>query len=306
MHEPRPRFSVRARMIMTGLIAVALFFVLYLFFNLTAAGQSLENGWAWKYEVFDTVGYWLRQNDLPPLSYDRATIVVGTLLAVVIAAARRHGRTALWVVVATPGAVLGSEGFKSVFGRPLLVDSRDDAVSYPSGHAVVVLAVAAALLIVVPRAWKRWVAPVLGVWMALATSAIIVIGNHRPSEIIGAALLTIAVFTLTGSVVHLRSPRQPPPSRTRRPAPTSERADPARRAWLLTGMVAVITVAGIVAAWGALPWVTAIDGVTGAAASLLILRVILVVRSWVADLQQAEPGDDDQRISGMTTASTGS
>jgi hypothetical protein len=61
---------------------------------------------------------------------------------------------------------------------------------------------------------------VLGVWEALAISAIIVIGNHRPSEIIGAALLTIAVFALTGSVV-----------RAHHPSPTTEPAgDPARRA----------------------------------------------------------------------------
>lgn len=290
-----------------GLITIALFFVLYLFFNRTAVGQSLENGWAWKYEVFDTVGYWLRQHGLPPLSYDRATIIVGTLLAVAIAAARRHWRTAIWVAVATPGAVLASEGFKTVFGRPLLVDSRDDAVSYPSGHAVVVLAVAAALLIVVPKSWTRWVAPVVGVWMALATSAIIVIGNHRPSEIIGAALLTIAVFTLTGVVAHL-SVRNQPASAVTRPEMVPDRPtkDAAPRAWVLPGVVALIVVAGIVAAWGALPWVTAIDGLAGAAASLLILRIVFAMRSWVADLQQVRPDNVDQKMSTTVSSSTSS
>ena len=269
-------------MAVTGLSASVLFFVLYLFFNLTVAGQSLENEWAWKYEVADTVGHWLRQHDLPPLSFDRVTIVVGTLLAVVIATSRRHWRTAVWVIVATPGAVLASAGFKTLFLRPLLIDSRDDAVSYPSGHAVVVLAVAAALLIVVPTRWTRWVAPVVGVWMAMATSAIIVIGNHRPSEIVGAALLTVAVFMLTGVVAHLGLPRQLAWSGMRNSAPSTEPAgDDAVSAWTVTGMVALITLAGIVAAWGALPWVTAIDGVVGAAASLLILRTVFVVRSWV-------------------------
>ncbi|MFL2001355.1 hypothetical protein [Microbacterium sp. A1-JK] len=35
----------------------------------------------------------------------------------------------------------------------------------------------------------RWFVPVLGVWMAMASSAIIVIGHHRLSAIAGAALL---------------------------------------------------------------------------------------------------------------------
>lgn len=299
MPYSRTRFSGRVGMIIVGLVAFALFFVLYLFFNLTAVGQSLENGWAWTYEVFDTVGYWLRQHDLPPLSYDRATIVVGTLLAVAVAAARRQWRTAVWVAVAIPGAVLASEGFKRIFDRPLLVPSRDDAVSYPSGHAVVVLVIAAALLIVVPRSWTRWVAPVVGVWMALATSAIVVIGNHRPSEIIGAALLTITVLTWTGAAAHLGL-RNPPAAR---PVAVSgeSTADAPRRVWMLPGLVVLVVAAGIVAAWGALPWVTAIDGITGAAASLLVLRVVFVVRSWVGDLQRGSSGYVDEEAAGTVS-----
>lgn len=298
MPHSRTRFSGRVGMTMVGLIAIALFFVLYLFFNLTAVGQSLENEWAWNYEVSDTVGYWLRQHDLPPLSYDRATIVVGTLLAVSLAAARRQWRLAVWVAVAIPGAVLASEGFKRIFDRPLLVASRDDAVSYPSGHAVVVLVIAAALLIVVPRGWTRWVAPVVGVWMALATSAIVVIGNHRPSEIIGAALLTITVLTWTGAAAHLAL--RNPPLAAARPGEVSgeSTADAPRRAWMLLALVVVVVAAGIVAAWGALPWVTAIDGVTGAAASLLVLRIGFLLRSWVADLQRGASRDVDEKTSG--------
>lgn len=287
---------------MVGLIAIALFFVLYLFFNLTAVGQSLENEWAWNYEVSDTVGYWLRQHDLPPLSYDRATIVVGTLLAVSVAAARRQWRLAVWVAVAIPGAVLASEGFKRIFDRPLLVASRDDSVSYPSGHAVVVLVIAAALLIVVPQGWTRWVAPVLGVWMALATSAIVVIGNHRPSEIIGAALLVITVLSWTGAAAHLGL-RNPPVSAARSGEVSVEStADAPRGAWVLPGLVVLVVAAGLVAAWGALPWVTAIDGITGAAASLLVLRIGFLFRSWVGDLQRVGPGDVDKTSSGTVAA----
>ncbi len=275
---------------MVGAIAVVLFFILYLFSNHTVAGQSLENGWAWTYDPFVTVGYWLRQHDLPPLSYDRATIVVGTLLAVIVAAARRHWRTAVWVAVATPGAVLASEGFKAVFDRPVLVESRDTAVSYPSGHAVAVLAVAAALLIVVPKLWTRWVAPVVGVWMALATSAITVIGNHRPSEILGATLLTVAVFTLSGVVARLGRPGQP--LSTGMHGPMAEERSPSQvfdRPWMAPASVALVLVAGVVAAWGAPPWVTAIDGVVGAVASLLILRIVFAMRSWATPLQHRGP-----------------
>lgn len=277
MRQSRVRLSARARLSAVGVIALVLFFVLYAFSNLTVAGQSLENGWAWTYDPFVTVGYWLRQHDLPPLSFDRATIVVGTLLAVVIAAVRRHWRTAVWVAVATPGAVLASEGFKTVFDRPLLVESRDTAVSYPSGHAVAVLAVAGALLIVVPRSWARWVAPVVGVWMALATSAITVIGNHRPSEIVGAALLTIAVFTLSGILAQ----RGLADDAASSAAYGAEAPKVFESSWMVPGVVTLVVVAGVVAAWGAPPWVTAIDGVVAATASLLILRIVFVMRSWI-------------------------
>lgn len=283
-------------MAVAGLLAGVLFFALYLFFNLTVAGQASENEWAWKYEVVDTIGYWLRQHDLPPLSFDRATIVVGTLLAVVVATSRRHWRAAVWVLAAVPGAVLVSVAFKSLFIRPLLIDSRDDAVSYPSGHAVIVLAVAAALLIVVPRGWTRWAAPVAGVWMAMATSAIVVIGDHRPSEIVGAALLTVAVFMLTGAVAHLRLAEPPASSGTRNCVPSSSSAvGDFLRAWMVAGTGALITLAGIVAAWGALPWVTAIDGAVGAVASLLILCTVFVVRSWIDHAPTAVSGDAARR-----------
>jgi len=288
-----------------GLTAAALFFAFYLFFNLTPLGQSLENGWAWKYEVFDTVGYWLRQHDLPPLSYDRATIVVGTLLAVAVAIARKHWRLAIWVAVATPGAVLASEGFKRVFDRPLLVDSRDDAVSYPSGHAVVVLAVAAALLIVVPAGWTRWVAPLLGVWMSLATSSIIVIGNHRPSEIIGAALLTTIIFTLIGAAAHLGLLDRPAPSLTHPAvAPPGRPGASAPSTWTRAGTIVLIAVAGFVAAWGALPWVTVVDGAAGAAASLLTLGIAFVMRSWSVGARATGSVDTPLNAPAAVNAST--
>ncbi|RKT33426.1 hypothetical protein DEU34_2020 [Microbacterium sp. AG1240] len=271
----------KSRLIITGSIAAALFLVFYAFFNLTVLGQSLENSWAWRYEVFDTVGYWLSRHGLPPLSGDRATIVVGVALAVIVAAARRRWRTAIWVAVALPAAVLASEGFKTISARPLLVDSRDDAISYPSGHAVIALAVGAALLIVIPRLWVRWFVPVLGVWMAMASSAIIVIGHHRPSEIAGAALLVIVVFTLVGAVVQpIASARQGEFAARTDGRPGAWAADAARRVWVRVLIVAAIVAAGLFAAWGALPWVTLVDGVTGAAASLLVIGMTLAVRSW--------------------------
>jgi membrane-associated phospholipid phosphatase len=270
-------------MIVTGSSAGVLFLVLYALFNLTVLGQSLENSWAWRYEVFDTVGYWLSRHGLPPLSGDRATIVVGVALAVVIAAARRHGRTAVWVAVALPGAVLASEGFKTISARPLLVDSRDDAISYPSGHAVIALAVGAALLIVIPRMWVRWFVPVLGVWMAMASSAIIVIGNHRPSEIAGAALLVITVFALVGAVVQPgTTARRSEPAAHADGRPEAWGAGVARRVWVRVLIVAAIVAAGLFAAWGALPWITLVDGVAGAAASLLVTLTALAIRSWIS------------------------
>ena len=293
LHRTTPR-RARARLVITGLGAAALFVVFYVFFNLTVLGQSLENSWAWQYEPWETVGFWLDRHDLPPLSFDRQTIIIGTVLTALIAAAQKHRRTAVWVAVAIPTAVLASEGFKSVFPRPLLVDSRDDAVSYPSGHAVIVLAVATAVLVVVPEKWLRWTVPLLGMWMALTTSAIVVTGHHRPSEIAGAALLVVAVFTLVGAAALSNTAARRGAVET--PADGRTEATSASVTPKVSNpvfIVALVVVAALFSAWGALPWITFVDGISGAAASLFVMVVGLTVRSWTWSSRPTMRADSD-------------
>lgn len=266
---------LRAGRIVAGLISGALFLLLYWFSNRTVVGQSLENSWAWAYDVDRTVGKWLDLHHLPPFSFDRQTIVVGIVLALVIAAVRKDWRGAILIAVALPGSIAASALFKSVFERPTLVESLDDSVSYPSGHAGICLAVSAAILIAVPRRWLPGVAPVVGAWMAVATSAIQAVGNHRPSEIIGSALLVSAVFLLVGAAVTPRSARLEIDARRLR-ATITTLAPHAVGGIALGGTIIATAVLG---AWGAIAWMSVFYAVAAVAATALTIAVAVGLRS---------------------------
>ncbi|WP_181775599.1 phosphatase PAP2 family protein [Amycolatopsis pittospori] len=179
------------------------FLALYALSNLTPFGQRAENllldgttDQTLIYEVYRT-GF------LPALSLEYETMAVGIGAAVLIAAWRRRWRDLATVIVATPVAVYSTRIFKDAAPRPDLVGAVHGLTerSYPSGHFAVAAAVSVALLIVVPRTWLRWVAPVLLSWTSAVGGAVLTMMWHRPSDVLGGALLVAAVFLLAGAVL---------------------------------------------------------------------------------------------------------
>jgi membrane-associated phospholipid phosphatase len=73
--------------------------------------------------------------------------------------------------------------------------------SFPSGHALRSIVTAA----VVVTVWKRALVPVL-VWMAIALPALVVSAAHTPSDILGGALLALAVVLCTLAWLRVREP----------------------------------------------------------------------------------------------------
>jgi hypothetical protein len=193
------RRSRLVRLRAAGFLALG-FFVLYGVSNLTAFGQTAENGLLGGFETQTLV--WLPYHYLhfPPFQYGPQTVLVGVGVAALIALARRRLRDLAIVVVATPVAVFSTDVFKSFAGRPRLVISRDVDPSYPSGHFAVAAAVTLAILIVVPRRWLKWCAPLLLAWTAMIGAGVQSMGWHRPSDVMGAALLVTAVFLIIGSL----------------------------------------------------------------------------------------------------------
>ncbi len=185
-----------------ALFSASGFLALYGLSNLTPFGQRAEN------LLLDgtsdqTLVYGLYRTGLvPALSLEYGTLAIGLGAAVLIAAWRRRRRDLATVVVATPVAVYSTAVFKDVAPRPDMVGAVSGLTerSYPSGHFAVAAAVAMALLIVVPRNWLRWFAPVLLIWTSAIGAAVLTLRWHRPSDVLGGALLVAAVFLLVGGV----------------------------------------------------------------------------------------------------------
>jgi membrane-associated phospholipid phosphatase len=187
----------RPRLIAAG-VAAALAVVVYAVSNLTALGQALENGLLFGIDMSRSAAYipfeylWM-----PPLRAEVPTLVIGLALVVVIAAVRRRWRELLVVAVAVPLSIGIDEVVARLLVRPVFdphVPIWDLANSFPSGHVTIAASLASALLIVVPRGWLRWVAPIVIGWAALVSAAVLGFGWHRPSDVLGSVCLVAAVF----------------------------------------------------------------------------------------------------------------
>lgn len=145
------------------------------------------------------------------------SLALAAALLIAIAVLRRRPLLAL----AAGAMILGSNVATQVLKQIALVrpDYSDGAGflnnSFPSGHATVAMSVAVALILVVPSRF-RWVAAFLGLaYAAITGSAVVSVGWHRPSDVLGAwlvvgafAALSLAVLTHAGQVPIIRPIRR--------------------------------------------------------------------------------------------------
>jgi membrane-associated phospholipid phosphatase len=131
---------------------------------------------------------------------------------VLVALLRRRPRLALAVGVALGGAVLTTEVLKRyVLDRP-----PDPSVggipfnSYPSGHATIGMSLSLGLMIVVAHHW-RWLAAIAAAAVAtLFGTGVLITGWHRPSDVFGAYMVSLAWFCAVMAVlVHWRGRGDP-------------------------------------------------------------------------------------------------
>lgn len=188
----------RRTRIVGAVLAAILFAAVYAAADLTTWGQVIENANTTASGEARNVAYipyeYLR---LPPLRFETPTIVIGLLVLLVMATLQRRWRQLFTVLVAVTASILLDHALTSMLVRPRLDSAApafDLAASYPSGHVVIVAALSMGSLIVVPRKWLRWCAPIVLGWTAMVASAVLALGWHRPSDVIGAALLVCAVF----------------------------------------------------------------------------------------------------------------
>ncbi|MDO5049155.1 MAG: phosphatase PAP2 family protein [Actinomycetaceae bacterium] len=171
------------------------FFALLLFLVVAIAGLFTQPGQAADQLVLDvamrgrsSVG-WLTH--ALTRSVTLMTVAASAILTMLIAAIRGRFALAARAGVMVVGANLMTQALKEfLIRRPYLGIGFDLPNSFPSGHATVLLSLALALVVVVPRGARTIVAAIASVAVGAAIVVIIMSGWHRPSDVIGAILVS--------------------------------------------------------------------------------------------------------------------
>ncbi|WP_186315656.1 phosphatase PAP2 family protein [Catellatospora sichuanensis] len=123
-------------------------------------------------------------------------VAFGALLGAVVVGRRRRG----WAtVVLAIGIVVVSAGIvqllKLTLTRPVLLDVgvRRADQSFPSGHTALALSVYAATLLAIPARHRRTAGALVGLWALGVCLAVVAADWHRPSDVLAAALIVVAV-----------------------------------------------------------------------------------------------------------------
>ena len=166
------------------------FVALYLALVGTAAGQQLdEAAMQW---VSATAGSttWA---ELTLLAVSAGGMLLVTGLVIITTAVLRGRRHAVAAAAAAGTVVVVAEALKLVLDRPMFLDGVAGN-SFPSGHVAAVAGLVVALVIAVPRA-NRWLVTVLvaGPAVGLTGLATVVLLWHRPSDVVGSALLAVTI-----------------------------------------------------------------------------------------------------------------
>jgi membrane-associated phospholipid phosphatase len=145
-------------------------------------------------------------------SIDVASLIAVGGAIVLLAVARARVRVAAGAAVLIVGATGTAEGLKHVLARPELTGpDRLPIPSFPSGHTTVAVSLALGLVIVLPPRWRA-LAAVLGVGYAAAVGvATVTAGWHRPSDVVGGFLVSVAWAAVVCATLEARSPAAPAP-----------------------------------------------------------------------------------------------
>lgn len=146
----------------------------------------------------------------PWLSYvahlaDPAPYALIGLALVLLALARRRGRVALAIVVVLVGSAASTEALKPLLSHPRpqewLGKGQIAAASWPSGHATAAMALALCAVIAVPARWRPAAATAGGLFALGVAYAILALGWHFPSDVIGGYLVAALWMSLAVAAV---------------------------------------------------------------------------------------------------------
>lgn len=165
----------------------------------TSVGQHLDNdallGRSQNLRVQHATGHLLHTLDVFSLALIGGAIVLAALV-------RARLRLALGAATLIVGATLTSEALKHLLSHPKLLNPDPlPGPSFPSGHTTVAFSLAVALLLVVPGRWRGPIAIGGALYAAAVGAATVSAAWHRPSDVIGAFLVTVAWAAVVAAVL---------------------------------------------------------------------------------------------------------
>jgi membrane-associated phospholipid phosphatase len=203
----------RKTLVVLGAVAVVLFIILYVFLERTGWGQRLDTTALRGRHI-------LSRREIHAAERLHASIDVALLgligSAIVLAAvARRRLALALGAFVLIAGSILTAEALKHTLGRPPLVfDVVGAHGSYPSGHTAVAMSLSVAATFVAPIEIRSAVAILGALFTSVVGCSLVASASHRPSDVIGAALVVTAWAAVVGAFLIRRdnnaAPHQSP------------------------------------------------------------------------------------------------
>jgi membrane-associated phospholipid phosphatase len=293
MESPRVRAG--------ALIALAVFCALgavvtYLVFVRTHVGAHADEAVIAGRGAATVRGTEFAQNLLRTIS--GSTLLLATLVLVIQAVVRGRRTLALVAAVAIVGPVISSELLKHiVLERPALQPSPLMQNSFPSGHTTIAYGLAVAATIVAPPALRNRVAFVGTAYGGAIGVATVAAGWHRPSDVLGAYLVTIAWASAVLAVALMLD---------RRDFQRGEFTPPTETAWaryLAIGaallVVAYAVAMGVVlaGALGITDW-TRVHGAFIAACASLVAAAAVLMAAFLAALNRATATPKPERLSG--------
>lgn len=189
MLAPRGSRQVRARAFAVALVAGVGGAGAYVLAVQSTVGQAAEAS---------ALGAATFSTDPPaPLNLVSAPAALVALILVGGVALASHGMRRAALATIAPGvAILASQILKlRVLDRPGLFE-LDAPNTFPSGHMTVFAALLGGLILAVPTKLRGIVAVLGAVVLSAVSWQLLAFGWHRPSDIIGALALTIAVFAV--------------------------------------------------------------------------------------------------------------
>lgn len=195
---PRRVASTPAATALAGLAAAAAAGVaaVYLLLVRTTEGRRLDD--AAEGELREGSRAYEETSDLlDTISISSLALIGGAIMAVALL--RRRPRLALGAGIVVLGANVTTQFLKATLERP--GPAGPEAGSFPSGHVTVAMSLAMALVLVVPPS-LRLAASLAGTAYAVGVgAAVIALDWHRPSDVVGAYLVSVGWAALVGAAL---------------------------------------------------------------------------------------------------------